>query len=348
MRVALPGRAAQGEPDQPMLDTHSNPPAIVFEHVTKRFPGATHPAIEDVYLEVAPGSLVVLFGPSGCGKTTLLKMVNRLVEHDRGTIRVAGQDIMHVPVTDLRRGIGYVIQSTGLFPHMTVARNIATVPELLGWDKERTERRVDELLTLIGLLPEEYRGRYPAQLSGGQQQRVGLARAMAGDPSILLMDEPFAAIDNINRRRLQDELLNIQAKVRKTILFVTHDVEEALRLADRVAVMRRGRVVQYGTPLEIMSHPANEFVADLLGSDDILRRLSLLSLSKIMQPLDESASPLEEDAPALPGTASVRDAINLLLCGDSNQVVVTDDQGIPVGVVDTGAIRRAARGEENS
>jgi osmoprotectant transport system ATP-binding protein len=162
------------------------------------------------------------------------------------------------------------------------------------------------------------------------------------------MDEPFAAIYNINRRRLQDELRKIQAKVRNTKLLVTHDGEEAQRLADRVAVMRRGRVVQYGTPLEIMSHPANEFVADLLGSDDILRRLSLLSLSKIMQPLDESASPLEEDAPALPGTASVRDAINLLLCGDSNQVVVTDDQGIPVGVVDTGAIRRAARGEENS
>ena len=291
----------------------------------------------------APGSLVVLFGPSGCGKTTLLKMVNRLYEHDSGRVLVEGRQVRSFKATDLRRRIGYVIQNTGLFPHMTVARNIATVPELLGWDKERTERRVDELLRLIGLSPEEYRERYPAQLSGGQQQRVGLARAMAGDPSILLMDEPFAAIDNITRRRLQDELLNIQAKVRKTILFVTHDVEEALRLADRIAVMRRGKVVQYGTPLEIMSHPADDFVADLLGSDDVLRRLSLLSLSKVMAPLDESA-PLDEDVPALPGTASVRDAINLLLTGVSNQVVVTGEGGAPVGVVDTGAIRRAAQG----
>jgi osmoprotectant transport system ATP-binding protein len=226
---------------------------------------------------------------------------------------------------------------------MTVARNIGTVPELLGWDKERIERRVDELLRLIGLSPEEYRERYPAQLSGGQQQRVGLARAMAGDPSIMLMDEPFAAIDNITRRRLQDELLNIQAKVRKTILFVTHDIDEALRLADRMAVMRRGRIVQHGTPLEIMSRPADDFVADLLGSDDVLRRLSLLSLRSVMAPLNGSMLP--GDVPSLPGTASVRDAINLLLCGDSDIVVVTVADGAPVGVVDTRAIRRAARGE---
>jgi osmoprotectant transport system ATP-binding protein len=344
MRDVLPGRAARPDPDLPVLDTNSHPPAIVFEHVTKRFPGATAPAIEDVYLEVAPGSLVVLFGPSGCGKTTLLKMVNRLYEHDSGRVLVEGRQVRSFKATDLRRRIGYVIQSTGLFPHMTVARNIATVPELLGWEKERIEERVDELLRLVGLSPNEYRERYPAQLSGGQQQRVGLARAMASDPSILLMDEPFAAIDNITRRRLQDELLNIQMKVRKTILFVTHDVEEALRLADRIAVMRRGRIVQHGTPLEIMSRPADEFVSDLLGSDDVLRRLSLLSLSKVMEPLGER-SQVGSDAPSLPGTASVRDAINLLLCGDSNEVVVTGEGGTPVGVVDTEAIRRAARGE---
>jgi osmoprotectant transport system ATP-binding protein len=344
MRSAQSGRAAQPDPDLSMLDTSSAPPAIVFEHVTKRFPGATAPAVDDVSLEVAPGSLVVLFGPSGCGKTTLLKMVNRLYEHDLGRVLVEGRQVRSFKATDLRRRIGYVIQNTGLFPHMTVARNIATVPELLGWDKERIEQRVDELLRLVGLSPVEYRERYPAQLSGGQQQRVGLARAMAGDPSIMLMDEPFAAIDNITRRRLQDELLNIQAKVRKTILFVTHDVDEALRLADRIAVMRRGKVVQYGTPLDIMSRPANDFVADLLGSDDALRRLSLLSLRTVMAPLDGKVLP--GDVPSLPGTASVRDAINLLLCGDSDLVVVTGEGGAPVGIVDTIAIRRAAQGEQ--
>jgi osmoprotectant transport system ATP-binding protein len=344
MRSALPGRAAQPAPDLSMLDTSSAPPAIVFEHVTKTFPGASAPAVDGVYLEIAPGSLVVLFGPSGCGKTTLLKMVNRLYEHDSGRVLVEGRQVRSLKATDLRRRIGYVIQNTGLFPHMTVARNIATVPELLGWDKERIEQRVDELLRLVGLSPVEYRERYPAQLSGGQQQRVGLARAMAGDPSIMLMDEPFAAIDNITRRRLQDELLNIQAKVRKTILFVTHDVDEALRLADRIAVMRRGKVVQYGTPLDIMSRPANDFVADLLGSDDALRRLSLLSLRTVMAPLDGKMLP--GDVPSLPGTASVRDAINLLLCGDSDLVVVTGEGGAPVGIVDTTAIRRAAQGEQ--
>ncbi|HET9492881.1 MAG TPA: ATP-binding cassette domain-containing protein [Chloroflexia bacterium] len=343
MRDVLPGRVEQPDADLPMLDTYSDPPAIVFEHVTKRFPRASVPAVEDVSLEVAPGSLVVLFGPSGCGKTTLLKMVNRLYEHDSGRVLVEGRQVRSFKATDLRRRIGYVIQNTGLFPHMTVARNIGTVPELLGWDKERIERRVDELLRLIGLSPQEYRERYPAQLSGGQQQRVGLARAMAGDPSIMLMDEPFAAIDNITRRRLQDELLNIQAKVRKTILFVTHDIDEALRLADRMAVMRRGRIVQHGTPLEIMSRPANDFVADLLGSDDVLRRLSLLSLRSVMAPLNGSMLP--GDVPSLPGTASVRDAINLLLCGEGDMVVVTGAGGEPVGVVDTRAIRRAAQGE---
>src|SRR5262245_61555891 len=194
--------------------------AIAFEHVTKRFPLASRPAVDNVSLEVPAGHLVVLLGPSGCGKTTMLKMVNRLYEHDEGRILVEGQEVSTFKVTELRRRIGYVIQSTGLFPHMTVAKNIATVPEMLHWDKARINRRVEELLEMVGLAPDEYCGRYPAQLSGGEQQRVGLARAMAADPSIMLMDEPFAAIDNITRRRLQDELLDIQGKVRKTILFV--------------------------------------------------------------------------------------------------------------------------------
>jgi len=324
----------------------SSAPAIVFEHVTKRFPGATLPAVDDVSLEVEPGSFVVLFGPSGCGKTTLLKMVNRLYEHDAGRILVEGREARSFKVTDLRRRIGYVIQSTGLFPHMTVAKNIATVPEMLGWDKARIDKRIDELLELVGLPPAEYRGRFPAQLSGGQQQRVGLARAMAADPSIMLMDETFAAIDNITRRRLQDELLRIQSMVRKTILFVTHDVEEAIRLADKIVVMRQGKVVQYDTPLHILTHPADGFVADLMGADDALRRLSLLSIVQFMQPLPGDEWGVRIDGPTLPSTASLREALGLLLTTNADALTVTDDQGHPVGTLGLETIRRATRGEE--
>jgi osmoprotectant transport system ATP-binding protein len=322
----------------------SQAPAIVFEHVTRRFPGATLPAVDDVSLEVEPGSLVVLFGPSGCGKTTLLKTVNRLYEHDSGRVLVEGQQVRSFKVTDLRRRIGYVIQSTGLFPHMTVAKNIAIVPEMLGWDQARIDRRIDDLLELIGLAPAEYRGRYPAQLSGGQQQRVGLARAMAADPSIMLMDEPFAAIDNITRRRLQDELLSIQSKVRKTILFVTHDVEEAIRLADKIVVMRQGKVVQYDTPLHILSRPADDFVADLMGTEDVLRRLSLLSVHSVMEETDEvgGAAPT---GPTLMNTSSLRDALNVLLVSDSESVTVTDEQDRSVGTLNLGMIRQALRGD---
>ena len=317
----------------------STAPAIVFEHVSKRFPGSTIPAIDDVYLEVEAGSFVVLFGPSGCGKTTLMKMVNRLYEHDSGRVLVEGREARSFKVTDLRRRIGYVIQSTGLFPHMTVAENIATVPHLLGWDKARIDRRIDELLDLVGLSPKEYRGRYPAQLSGGQQQRVGLARAMAADPSIMLMDEPFAAIDNITRRRLQDELLRIQSMVRKTILFVTHDIEEAIRLADKIAVMRQGKVVQHDTPLRILSDPADPFVADLVGSEDVLRRLSLLGAQTVMSPLATQAP--DPTAPTLPPTATLREALNLLLTADTGTLTILDNDGNPIGTLDLEAIKRA-------
>jgi len=319
----------------------SSAPAIVFEHITKRFPGATLAAVDDVSLEVEAGSLVVLFGPSGCGKTTLLKMVNRLYEHDAGRVLVEGREARSFKATDLRRRIGYVIQSTGLFPHMSVEKNIATVPEMLGWDRARIDKRIDELLELIGLAPAEYRKRYPAQLSGGQQQRVGIARALAADPSILLMDEPFAAIDNITRLRLQDELLRIQGKVRKTILFVTHDVDEAIRLADKIVVMRLGRVVQYDTPLHILSNPADDFVADLMGADDVLRRLSLLSVSSIMQP--SPASPRQGTLPTISSTATLREALNLLLSSSADSLAVTGEDGQPVGMLDLSTIRRATR-----
>ncbi|MEO5951277.1 MAG: ABC transporter ATP-binding protein [Chloroflexia bacterium] len=314
-------------------------PAIVFENVSKRFPGATLPAIDNVYLEVEPGSFVVLFGPSGCGKTTLMRMVNRLHEHDSGRVLVEGQEARSFKVTDLRRRIGYVIQSTGLFPHMTVAENIATVPNLLGWDKAHIDKRIDELLELIGLSPKEYKRRYPAQLSGGQQQRVGLARAMAADPSILLMDEPFAAIDNITRRRLQDELLRIQSMVRKTILFVTHDIEEAIRLADKIVIMRQGKIVQYDTPLHILSNPADAFVADLVGSDDVLRRLSLLSVSSVMTPLTNAQASV--NVSRLHSTATVREALGLLLSSDSDTLVITDVDDRVVGTLNLDAIRLA-------
>jgi len=317
-------------------------PAIVFEHVSKSFPGSTLHAIDDVYLEVEPGSFVVLFGPSGCGKTTLMKMVNRLYEHDSGRVLVEGQEARSFKATDLRRRIGYVIQSTGLFPHMTVAENIAIVPELVGWDKARIDKRIDELLELIGLSPREYYNRYPAQLSGGQQQRVGLARAMAADPSIMLMDEPFAAIDNITRRRLQDELIRIQSMVRKTILFVTHDIEEAIRLADKIAVMRLGKVVQYDTPLNILSNPADDFVADLVGSEDVLRRLSLLSVPSVMSPVTDGAA-LDPNAPVLPIDATLRDALGVILSADTNLLTIVGVDGHPVGTLGLGAIRRATR-----
>jgi osmoprotectant transport system ATP-binding protein len=222
--------------------------AISVERVSKQFAGEGRPAVDEVSLAVEPGSFVVLIGPSGCGKTTLLKTINRLYEPTAGRVLVDGRDAASVPATELRRGMGYVIQQSGLFPHLRVEQNIAVVPELLGWERARIDRRVDELLELIGL-PRDYRRRYPRQLSGGEQQRVGLARALAADPAILLMDEPFGALDTITRVRLQDELLKIQRQLRKTVIFVTHDIEEALRLADRIAVMRAGKLVQYDAPL---------------------------------------------------------------------------------------------------
>jgi osmoprotectant transport system ATP-binding protein len=325
--------------NQPIPDTRHPIPAIEFQNVTKRFASASDPAVDNVSLKVEQGNIVVLLGPSGCGKTTLLKMVNRLYEHDSGRILFEGQEIRSFKATDLRRRIGYVIQSTGLFPHMTVARNIATVPQMLHWDKARIARRIDELMELVGLSPAEYRGRYPQQLSGGQQQRVGLARALAADPSIMLMDEPFAAIDNITRRRLQDELINIQSKVRKTILFVTHDVEEAIRLADKIAIMERGRVVQFDTPLNILSAPASAFVASLVGSEDVLRRLSLLSVRTAMQPIQAGVD-VDDDA-TIPITGTLRDALGLLLSKDADRLTIVDPAGTPVGTIDIEAIKQA-------
>ena len=335
---------ANSSPSQATGPASATTPAIVFEHVSKRFPTGTQAAVDDISLEVPQGHLVVLLGPSGCGKTTLLKMVNRLYEHDSGRVLIEGHEARSFKITELRRRIGYVIQSTGLFPHMTVAKNIATVPEMLEWDKARISARVDELLDLVGLAPAEYRNRYPLQLSGGQQQRVGLARAMAADPTIMLMDEPFAAIDNITRRRLQDELIRIQRMLRKTILFVTHDVEEAIRLADEIAVMRLGKVVQYDTPLHILTSPANSFVSELVGAEDVLRRLSLLSVGSVMSPQVASASASTgASVPSLKTDSTLREALGPMLSSNADVLSVEDEQGRPAGSVSLATVRAATQ-----
>jgi len=240
--------------------------AIEFKNVSKTFRGAGYPAVNDVSLTVNEGEFVTILGSSGCGKTTLLKMVNRLYEPDTGSIILFGEDISTVDVVKVRRRIGYVIQQIGLFPHYTVADNIATVPKLLKWEKAKIDARVDELLTLVALEPKEFRDRYPAQLSGGQQQRVGLARALAVDPKIMLMDEPFGAVDSITREKLQDELVRLHRETGKTFLFVTHDIEEAFKLGDRVLIMNEGTIRQFDTPEATIRHPADPFVASLVNS----------------------------------------------------------------------------------
>jgi osmoprotectant transport system ATP-binding protein len=292
---------------------------ITFSHVTKRYGNGAAPAVDDVSFEVPSGAFVVLLGPSGCGKTTLLKMTNRLYEPSEGQILLDGQDIRSIPLTDLRRQMGYVIQQVGLFPHMTVAENIAVVPNLLKWEKARTAERIDELLGLVHL-PLDFRSRYPAQLSGGQQQRVGLARALAADPIVLLMDEPFGAIDAITRAALQDEMRQLQDQLKKTVLFVTHDVDEALRLADRIVVLHSGKLMQYDDPCVIMNAPANDFVRQLLDTDDRIRQISLLRLNAVMSALKGEPDSV---GPQLPHDSDLRHALSLLLQPDVERVVVT-------------------------
>lgn len=255
--------------------------AIRLTGVTKEFDGAASAAVDDLSLDIESGTIMALLGPSGCGKTTTLRMINRLIEPTAGTIEINGVDVMSQSAQELRRSIGYVIQQVGLFPHRTIASNIATVPTMLGWDKSRRAARVEELITLVGL-DHELLNRYPDELSGGQQQRVGVARALAADPPLLLMDEPFGAVDPIVRGRLQEELLDLQAKVSKTIVLVTHDVDEALRVADTIALMNVGGVVeQLATPDELMRAPANDFVKSFVGEDRGLRRLALNTVSAL-------------------------------------------------------------------
>jgi osmoprotectant transport system ATP-binding protein len=296
--------------------------SIEFVGATKRFPGASGHAVRDLSLLVEAGEVCVLVGPSGGGKTTAMKMVNRLVELDAGDVLVDGRSVRELDATELRRRVGYVIQQVGLFPHMTVGANVAVVPHLLGWRKADVELRVRELLELMGLPPREYRDRYPAQLSGGQRQRVGIARALAGDPGVLLMDEPFGALDPITRARLQDEFLRLQETVRKTVLFVTHDVDEAVRIGDRLAILREGgELVQHDTPAGVLSHPADEFVARLVGAD---RGLKLLSLHRVDEVELEPAELAGDGDPRLDGSATLRDALSAMLTEAAVRCVVVN------------------------
>jgi osmoprotectant transport system ATP-binding protein len=310
---------------------------IVFQNATKVYAGRPEPAVRDLSLEIPAGEICVLIGPSGCGKTTAMKMVNRLISITNGDITIDGRSVKSLDITDLRRGIGYVIQQIGLFPHMTVGDNIATVPRLLGWPKARIRERVRELLELVGLDPEEDYKRYPAQFSGGQRQRVGVARAMAADPPIMLMDEPFGAIDPITRERLQNDFLRLHQQIRKTVIFVTHDIDEAIKMGDRIAILRPGGVLaQYDAPDEILANPADDFVANFVGSDRGLKRLALWRLDEIpLEPLGDGAG-----APTVKGETTLRDALSLMLTTDASALVVVDGEGRPQGVVTVDCVGR--------
>jgi osmoprotectant transport system ATP-binding protein len=305
----------------------SNGVTIEFEHVTKRYdtaePGA---AVEDLSLTVPAGRICVLVGPSGCGKTTTLRMVNRLIDPTEGRILVGGRDIASMEVTELRRGIGYVIQQVGLFPHQTVTQNVATVPQLLGWDAERRRARAVELLDLVGLEPGRYGERYPSELSGGERQRVGVARALAADPPALLMDEPFGAVDPIVRERLQNELLRLQESLAKTILFVTHDIDEAVKMGDLVVVMQQGGLIaQAGAPADLLAQPASEYVARFVGADRGLKRLSLYRVADV----DLRQAPIVH-----PGDRT-RDVVARAAAWGDRFVLLADAQDRPLGWIDS-------------
>jgi osmoprotectant transport system ATP-binding protein len=310
---------------------------IVFSHVTKHYPGRSAAAVNDLSFVVPAGEICVLVGPSGAGKTTAMKLVNRLIDFDEGDITIDGRSIRELDAVELRRGIGYVIQQIGLFPHMTVGDNIAVVPRLLGWPKQRLRERVAELVELVGLEAGD-RDRYPSQLSGGQRQRVGLARALAAEPKVMLMDEPFGALDPITRDRLQNEFLRLHEVERKTVIFVTHDIDEAIKLGDRIAILREGGVLaQYDTPDAILAAPADDFVARFVGADRGLKRLALRRLSEIEL---DSPNGIPPDAPRTSLQTTIRDALSLMLTEGAENLVVVDDGGEVAGVLSVGRVSR--------
>jgi osmoprotectant transport system ATP-binding protein len=295
---------------------------LEFRKATKRYPGQAEPAVKELSLTVPAGEICVLVGPSGCGKTTAMRMVNRMIDITDGDILLDGRSVRERRPAELRRDIGYAIQQVGLFPHLSVADNVATVPRLLGWDRERIRARVDQLLELVSLDPHETRDRYPAQLSGGQRQRVGVARALAVDPPLMLMDEPFGAIDPINRERLQNEFLRLQREIRKTVVFVTHDIDEAIKMGDRIAIMQKGgKLAQYAPPAELLMQPANPFVEDFVGADRALKRLSLQRVRDVdlwRAPLVRAGEPVAE------ARAKLADF-------EVPYPLLVDDQGRPLG-----------------
>jgi osmoprotectant transport system ATP-binding protein len=297
---------------------------IRLENVTKQFPGGSN-AVLDLTLDIPTGQTCVLIGPSGCGKTTTLRMINRLTEPDRGRVLIDGEDTHGVDPAQLRLKMGYVIQQTGLFPHMTVGENVGTVPRLWQWDKARIKARVEELMQLVGLDPAEYRDRYPHQLSGGQRQRVGFARALGADPPILLMDEPFGAVDRITRERLQHEFINIQRSMRKTVVFVTHDIDEAVLVGDRICLLKmQAQIAQYDTPEKILTRPASEYVSEFLGRERLVRRMSVVQINP--RTLERRESAPRADEPRVPLSSTLSEAFAAALASPTEHVAVYEGE----------------------
>ena len=312
------------------MTAESTAAEIVLDHVTKRYDNSARPAIDDLSITIPAGEICVLIGPSGGGKTTAMKMINRLISITEGDITIDGTSVRSLDLTELRRGIGYVIQQVGLFPHLSVGDNIGTVPKLLGWPKKQIHARAVELLELVGLEAADAK-RYPAQLSGGQRQRVGLARALAANPPLMLMDEPFGAIDPITREHLQDEFLRLHRELRKTVIFVTHDIDEAIKMGDRIAILHSGGILaQYDTPDEILANPASEFVERFVGADRGLKRLALRRLGDVEL---EPAAGAATDAPRCKPTTTLRDALSLMLTEGAQEIVVAGDDDEPVGTL---------------
>ncbi|MGC5037793.1 betaine/proline/choline family ABC transporter ATP-binding protein [Streptomyces sp. DT190] len=315
-----------------MPETGDHGASIELENLTKRFHGSAQPAVDNVSMEIKAGEVVILVGPSGCGKSTTLRMINRLIEPSGGRIRMGGEDVTDIDPVGLRRKVGYAIQSAGLFPHMTVAQNIGLVPKMIGWPKARIKERTEELLDLVGLDPGEFHGRYPRQLSGGQQQRVGVARALAADPPVLLMDEPFGAVDPITRDHLQDELIRLQHELRKTIVFVTHDFDEAIKLGDRIAVLReRSHIAQFDTPEAILTNPADDFVSGFVGAGAALKRLNLTRVRDVEI----------TDYPTVTVDDPLQQIFNRLRAGGTNEVLLLDRRGRPYKWLRRGDLMRA-------
>jgi len=304
-----------------------------LQAVTKIYPGAEHiKAVDSLSFDLEEGEICTLVGPSGCGKTTAMKMINRLIPITSGKILIDGQNVDRMDTIELRRNIGYVIQNIGLFPNMTIAENIATIPKLKGWDPDRIAEKVESLLELVNLPAEEFMDRYPRELSGGQQQRIGVARGMAADPPIMLMDEPFGAIDPINREHLQDEFLKIQEKVKKTIVFVTHDIDEAIKMGDKICLLKAGKLVQFASPEELLTEPVNEFVKDFVGGDRTLKRLNLLTVKAAMK----------LNPPVIMKDDSLEKAKSMLNELDVDHLIVVDREGRLMGYVDRKSLGKKA------